>query len=157
MNLLDPEELKQLLPAEEHAFPSPIPTQIVSSDEFMPPPQTRAQQRVEARIKELGDDLARRQGMTRRRFLQTASGMAAAFVAMNEVYGSLYDVSRAEAQTPDVAKERAKALSGQFVMDCHTHSCATTLASWASCASARRWARRGGIPTSRASRRRSRI
>jgi predicted TIM-barrel fold metal-dependent hydrolase len=121
MNLLDPEELRQLLPAEEHAFPAPIPTQIVSSDEFMPPPQTRAQQRVEARIKELGDDLARRQGMTRRRFLQTASGMAAAFVAMNEVYGALYDVSRAEAQTPDMAKERAKALSGQFVMDCHTH------------------------------------
>jgi uncharacterized protein len=121
MNLLDPEELKQLLPAEEHAFPAPIPTQIVSSDEFMPVPQTRAQRQVEARIKQLGDDLGRRQGMTRRRFLQTASGMAAAFVAMNEVYGPLYDVSRAEAQTPDMAKERAKALSGQFVMDCHTH------------------------------------
>ena len=121
MNLLDPEELTQLLPAEEHAFPAPIPTQIVSSDEFMPAPQTRAQRHVEARIKELGDDLGRRQGMTRRRFLQTASGMAAAFVAMNEVYGALYDVSRAEAQTPEVAKERAKALAGQFVMDCHTH------------------------------------
>ena len=41
MNLLDPEELRRLLPAESHAYPSPIPTQVVSSDEFMPGPQTR--------------------------------------------------------------------------------------------------------------------
>ena len=121
MNLLDPQELRQLLPAETHAYRSPIPTQHVSSDEFMPSPQTRDQQRVEARIKDLGGELSRRQGMSRRRFLATASGMAAAFLAMNEVYGSLYDVSRAEAQTPEMAKERAKELSKQFVMDCHTH------------------------------------
>jgi uncharacterized protein len=121
MNLLDPEERRQLLPAETSAYRSPIPTQSVSSDEFMPLPQTRDQQRVEARIKDLGGELSRRQGMSRRRFLATASGMAAAFLAMNEVYGPLYDVSRAEAQTPDMAKERAKELSKQFVMDCHTH------------------------------------
>jgi len=36
MGLLSDEELKQLLPAETSAFPSPIPTQSVSSDEFMP-------------------------------------------------------------------------------------------------------------------------
>jgi hypothetical protein len=121
MNLLHASELKRLLPAETHSYPAPVPTQSVSSDEFMPYPQTRAQRRVEARIKELSGDLARKQGMTRRGFLQTASGMAAAFLAMNEVYGSLYEVSRAEAQTPDQAKERAQALSKQFVMDCHTH------------------------------------
>src|SRR5678816_1388781 len=121
MNLLDPQELRQLLPAETHAYRSPIPTQHVSSDEFMPSPQTRDQQRVEARIKDLGGELSRRQGMSRRRFLATASGMAAAFLAMNEVYGSVYDVSRAEAQTPEMAKERAQELSKQFVMDCHTH------------------------------------
>jgi predicted TIM-barrel fold metal-dependent hydrolase len=121
MNLLDPEELGQVLPAETHSYASPIPTQSVSSDEFMPGPQTVAQRRVEARIKELGRDLARQHGMTRRRFFQTAAGMAAAFVAMNDVYGSLFDVSRGEAQTPELAKERATALSKQFVMDCHTH------------------------------------
>jgi hypothetical protein len=32
MGWLDPEELKQLLPAETSAFRSPIPTQSVSSD-----------------------------------------------------------------------------------------------------------------------------
>src|SRR5262249_57641209 len=54
-------------------------------------------------------------------FLRSAAGMAAAFLAMNEVHGPLFDVTRAEAQTPDAAKERAKSLKNQFVMDCHTH------------------------------------
>src|SRR5262249_103172 len=121
MGLLSDAELASLLPAETHAFAGPIPTQCVSSDEFMPVPQTPQQQRVEARLKDVGAELARRHGMTRRRFFGTAAGMAAAFLAMNEVYGALYDVSQAEAQTPDMAKERAKELSKQFVMDCHTH------------------------------------
>ena len=34
---------------------------------------------------------------------------------------TLYDVSTAQAQTPEVAKERADGLSRQFIMDCHTH------------------------------------
>ena len=46
MPTLDPEELAQLLPAETAAFRSPIPTQFVSSDEFMPLPQTRRQRRA---------------------------------------------------------------------------------------------------------------
>jgi hypothetical protein len=121
MGLLSDRELAALLPAETHAFAGPIPTQSVSSDEFTPSPPTSRQRRVEVRVKELGDALAKRHGMTRRRFLATASGMAAAFVAMNEVYGTLYDVSAAEAQTPDMAKERADGLAKQFVMDCHTH------------------------------------
>ena len=43
MGFLTAEELKQLLPAETSAFPSPIPTQSVSSDEFMPARQTAKQ------------------------------------------------------------------------------------------------------------------
>jgi len=121
MGLLSDAELAGLLPAETHAFAGPIPTQCVSSDEFMPAPQTRQQRQVEARLKDVGAQLARRQGLTRRQFFGTAAGMAAAFLAMNEVYGALYDVTRAEAQTPEMAKERAAALAKQFVMDCHTH------------------------------------
>src|SRR5580765_1204851 len=121
MGLLSDRELASLLPAETHAFRGPIPTQCVSSDEFMPVPQTPQQRRVEARLKEFGSQLARRHGVTRRQFFRTASGMAAAFLAMNEVYGALYDVTWAEAQTPEQAKERAGALAKQFVMDCHTH------------------------------------
>ena len=66
MGFLSAEELNRLLPAETSAYPSPIPTQSVSSDEFMPAPQTEKQREFEARIKELGGELARRQGMTRR-------------------------------------------------------------------------------------------
>lgn len=47
--------------------------------------------------------------------------MAAAFVAMNDTYGPLDEVDRAEAATPEMASERAKALSQQFIMDMHTH------------------------------------
>jgi predicted TIM-barrel fold metal-dependent hydrolase len=121
MGLLSSEELKQLLPAETSAFPSPIPTQSVSSDEFMPAAQTAKQREFEARIKEYGSELARHQGMSRRAFFKTAAGMAAAFVAMNETYGPLYEVSRAEAAIPEMAGERAQGLSKQFIMDMHTH------------------------------------
>jgi len=106
MPTLDPEELAQLLPAETAAFASPIPTQFVSSDEFMPLPQTRKQREVEARIRELGARLAKHQGMSRRRFFQTAAGMAAAFVAMNDVYGAVFGASSAEAATPELADPR---------------------------------------------------
>jgi predicted TIM-barrel fold metal-dependent hydrolase len=121
MRLLSDAEIAGLAPAERAAFPGPIPTQIVSSDEYLPVAQTGRQRQVEARTKALGDALARRHGLSRRQFFRTASGMAAAFLAMNEVYGALYDVSPAEAQAPEAAKERAGALAKQFVMDCHTH------------------------------------
>ncbi len=121
MKLLSQAELDQLLPAEEAGFPSPVPTQIVSSDEYFPQPQTTEQKQVEARLVALADDFAQRQGLTRRRFFQTAAGMAASFVAMNQVYGPLFAASEAEAATPEMAEQRAQALAGQFVMDTHTH------------------------------------
>ncbi|HVY05174.1 MAG TPA: amidohydrolase family protein [Burkholderiales bacterium] len=121
MKLLTDGERAALLPAEFASFDGPIPTQIVSSDEYAPIPQTPAQHEVECRLIRLADELAARQGMTRRRFLRTAAGMAAAFVAMNDVYGPLFQVGRAEAATPDMATARAEELAGQFVFDGHTH------------------------------------
>ncbi len=118
---LSDEELKRTVPAEIGSFPSPIPTQIVSNGEFTPLPQTREQQQVEARIKDMADDLGRKHGMNRRQFLASSAGMAAAFVALNEVFGQIFDVSPAEAATPDVADERARALAGQFIIDDQTH------------------------------------
>jgi uncharacterized protein len=61
----------ELLPAETSSFASPIPTQFVSSDEFAPLPQTAKQKEVEARIKELGNRLAKHQGVSRRRLGRT--------------------------------------------------------------------------------------
>jgi predicted TIM-barrel fold metal-dependent hydrolase len=122
--MLTPEELEQLEGAES-LFPSPIPVQFVSSDEFMPGPQSPQQKEFEARIKEMGAKLAKKHGITRRRFFQTAGGMAAAFAAMNEVHAKnsqpVYDVLKNEATNLDVAQARADGLKNQFVMDMHTH------------------------------------
>ena len=118
---LTEEELVALEPAESAAFRSPIPTQVISNGEFTPSPQSAKQKETEARIIALADELGAKQGLPRRAFLRTASGMAAAFLAMNEVYGNVFGVSRAEAAVPEVAEERAKRLSKQFVFDDHTH------------------------------------
>ena len=48
--MLSDKELKQVAPAES-IFPSPIPVQCVSSDDYMPCPQTEKQREFEARIK----------------------------------------------------------------------------------------------------------
>lgn len=120
MSMLSPEEISRLRSAES-LFPSPIPVQSVSSDEFMPGPQTPRQREFEQRVKRMGAQTAKRLGISRRRFFQTAAGMATAFLAMNDTYGPLFGVSRAEAQTPEQADERARKLSEQFIMDMHTH------------------------------------
>lgn len=119
--MLSPDELQRLIPAETARFRSPIPTQSVSSDEFFPAAQTPKQREFELRIKALGSQLAKKHGVSRRRFFQGAAGMAAAFVAMNDTFGPIYMVSRAEAQTPEMANARAAGLKGQFIMDMHTH------------------------------------
>ena len=77
MKFFGDEMVSGLLPAETSSFPSPVPTQIVSSDEYLPLPQTAQQREVEARLKEMSDRLAKRQGISRRRFFETAAGMAA--------------------------------------------------------------------------------
>jgi hypothetical protein len=122
--MLTPEELAKLEPAES-LFPSPIPVQVSSSDEYMPSPQSPKQKEFEARIKDIGAQLAKKHGMTRRKFFKTAGGMAAAFTAMNEVYAKngqpFYEVLKNEATNLDVAQARADGLKGQFIMDMHTH------------------------------------
>ena len=85
MGFLSDEELSKLTGAES-LFPSPIPVQFVSSDEFMPGVQTPQQREFEGRVKKLGAELAKHHGMSRRKFFKTSAGMAAAFVAMNETY-----------------------------------------------------------------------
>ncbi|HEV2977392.1 MAG TPA: amidohydrolase family protein [Casimicrobiaceae bacterium] len=120
MSMLSPEELARLASAES-LFPSPIPVQSVSSDEFMPGPQTQKQRAFEARVKTLGAQIAKRLGVSRRRFFQSAAGMAAAFLAMNDTYGPVFGVTKAEATEPERADDRAQKLSGQFIMDMHTH------------------------------------
>src|SRR5262245_10849643 len=80
MSFLTQDELDALLPAEMLPHTTPLPTQIVSSDEYIPAPQSEKQRQAEARLLEMGDELGRKQGLDRRQFFQTAAGMAAAFV-----------------------------------------------------------------------------
>ena len=80
-----------------------------------------AKKKVEARIKELADHHAAKQGLSRRQFLRTSSGMAVAFLAMNEVFGDLFSVSDAEAAGHEAAEHRAMALKKQFIFDVQTH------------------------------------
>ena len=57
---------------------SPIPTRIVSNEEFPPLPQTPAQAAVERLVEVSAESAGRRLGLTRRDFLKTTGGMAAA-------------------------------------------------------------------------------
>jgi uncharacterized protein len=118
---LTDEELAQLTPSELVGHRTPIPMQVVSSDEYYPAPQNARQREVERRLLAMADVLGQCHGMDRRRFFQTAAGMAASFVAMNEVYGALFDATPAEAATPAFAQERADALKDQLILDMHTH------------------------------------
>jgi uncharacterized protein len=118
---LSRDELDALLPSEMLPHATPIPTQIIASDEYYPDPQNEKQRLVEARLLAMADELGGRQGQSRRRFFQSAAGMAASFVAMNEVYGPIFAASPAEAATPAMAQELADALKDQFIMDMHTH------------------------------------
>jgi uncharacterized protein len=119
--LLSQSELARTEPADRAAFASPVPTQIVSNGEFNPLPQTTQQRRVEERIKEIADVIAPKLGLDRRQFLRTGSGMAAAFLAMSDVFGPLFAVDRAEAAEPGAAAERANGLAGQFILDDQVH------------------------------------
>src|ERR1700716_2506819 len=94
---LTDEELAALMPSELCRYQTPIPTQIVASDEFYPDPQNERQREVEARLLAMADDLGGKQGMDRRRFFQSAAGMGGSLVAGKEVYGPLFEVSKAEA------------------------------------------------------------
>ena len=87
---LSDEQLDQVAPAENEPFQGPIPTRMISNGEYMPHPQTEKQKHVEQRIKELADRASKKLGISRRQFLSGSGGMAASFLAVNEVFGSKF-------------------------------------------------------------------
>jgi hypothetical protein len=94
----------------------PVPTRIVSNEEYDPPAQTAGQRRVEHVLLEMAGAHAKRLGMERRQFLRTSCGMAAAFAAMNTVFGRFFRVEAAEL-TEALAGEK----TSYFVFDVQTH------------------------------------
>jgi len=115
------EQLDKLTPAEcvEDGL-SPIPTQMVSNGEYMPDPQTDKQKQVEQRIKELSEKAAKKLGVTRRSFMTSSGGMAASFIAMNEVFGKFFNVDKEELFEPE-AYSANSAPKNLFVLDDQLH------------------------------------
>jgi predicted TIM-barrel fold metal-dependent hydrolase len=115
------EDRLPLVPADRCEPRTPLPVRMVASEEYRPLPQTPEQRETELRLSAIANAIAPRLGLTRRRFFQTAAGMAAGFAALNDTFGRIFDVGPAEAANPEQAEARAKALSGQLVIDVHTH------------------------------------
>jgi len=98
---------------------SPLPTQVVSNEEYVPLDQTPEQQRVAALLAETARRNARRLGISRRQFMSSSAGMASAFIALNTVFGRFFEVTPVEALEAAAADERKP--SDQFVFDIQTH------------------------------------
>ena len=97
----------------------PIPTRLVSNEEFPPIPQTAAQRRVEDRILAEAARMAPRLGVSRRQFLSQGTGTAASLLAMNAVFGRFFDVLPVEAAEPAAFQERSGA--PVFIFDVQLH------------------------------------
>jgi predicted TIM-barrel fold metal-dependent hydrolase len=99
--------------------PSPIPTRIASNEEFIPPPQSLQQREFESRLADLSERTAKNQGLSRRAFLRTGSGMAAALFSLNQVFGDCYEVHVDEVRDPKAFEEKWP--KDQFIFDVQTH------------------------------------
>jgi predicted TIM-barrel fold metal-dependent hydrolase len=85
---MTPQEMARCRPADEvDQLGLPIPTHLVSNEEYFPPfLQTREQKQVEARVLDALDAGTKRLNISRRQFLGTSAGLAASFLALNEVF-----------------------------------------------------------------------
>jgi predicted TIM-barrel fold metal-dependent hydrolase len=100
---------------------SPVPTQVVSNEEFIPRPQNEKQKQVEYLIGVLAEEKAKKLSMDRRAFMASSMGLATAFLASNRVYGGSYwEVAEAEMLEPAATEEKWP--KGEyFIMDVQTH------------------------------------
>src|SRR5919197_691005 len=85
---MTPQEMARCRPATEvDPLGLPIPTHVVSNDEYFPPfLQTPLQKEVEARVLDALETVPQRVSINRRQFLATSAGLAVSFVALNEVF-----------------------------------------------------------------------
>ncbi len=99
--------------------PAAVPTRIVSNEEFAPLAPTAEQARVERLAGELVERSAARCGMSRRDFLKTTGGMAAALLAMNAVFGRFFNIADVELFESAAFAEQQGA--PYFIFDVQTH------------------------------------
>jgi hypothetical protein len=112
----------------------PIPAGPVSNGEFIPVAPSGGDSAVNELIRNTVNDAARRNGIDRRRFLQTAAAVAASLTAFEVAGCSGPGSARSSARTSTpggtftvpspsdtVACEQALGGSGEFIFDVHTH------------------------------------
>src|SRR5437868_2825477 len=99
---------------------SPMPTQIVSNEEFIPRPQSKKQQEVEYWIGEMASEKSKKLGIDRRKFMTTTMGLATCFAASNKVWGNCWDVDEAETWEQEAYQEKWPK-SEYFIMDVQMH------------------------------------
>ena len=99
---------------------SPMPTQVVSNEEFTPRPQTAQQKQVEHLIGEMSEEKSKKLGLDRRTFMSSAMGLATCFLAQNKVFGNVWDVDEAETMEPAAIEEKFP--KGEyFILDVQAH------------------------------------
>ncbi len=99
---------------------SPMPTQVVSNEEFIPRPQSKKQKQVEHLIQTRSEESAKRLGMDRRAFCASTMGLATCFWASNQVFGNYWDVDEAETLEPGAYEEKWPK-SQYFIIDVQSH------------------------------------
>jgi uncharacterized protein len=99
---------------------SPMPTQAVSNEEFVPRRQTEAQKQVETLIGEMGTERSKKLGMDRRSFMASSMGLAVCFLAQNKVYGKVWDVEEIETYEPAATIEKCPK-NEYFIIDVQAH------------------------------------
>jgi len=101
------------------ACPTSIPMRVVSNEEFPPLRQTKLQSRVEQTAVVFVEEAASRRGLSRREFLKTTGGTAAALLAMNAVFGRFFTIDDIELFESAAFAEQARV--PYFIFDVQTH------------------------------------
>ena len=117
------ETTSDLAPPARHAFnrTDSHPNRIERG--VTPWPRTPEEALVEEAVVRTSGEAAVRLGMTRRHFLKTSGGMAAALLALNSVFGRFFEVFEAELFEPAAFAEQQGA--PYFIFDVQTHYVST--------------------------------
>ncbi len=99
---------------------SPMPTQLVSNEEYIPRRQSDKQKAVERLIGEMAEEKSKKLGMERRAFMASSMGLATCFLASNKVWGKAFDVDEAETME-EAAYQEKWPKDDYFILDVQSH------------------------------------
>jgi predicted TIM-barrel fold metal-dependent hydrolase len=120
---------RQAKSGPERALESPIPFTTGSNGEFAPRAKTARDRQAETLFHRIVDENSRRQGVSRRDFLDSVCGTAAALFVINQVYGCDSSQPGADgggftvdaASTVDAGKACEELAGHEFIFDVQTH------------------------------------